>query len=141
MSTEASTTTTTYNAPTATGPDASNRNGLGTAALVVGIIALLSCWTIIGGVVLGILAIVFGFIGRGRANRGEATNGGLAVAGLTLGVVGLVVAIVIVAITGSFLINHKKQINNLNNCLKNASTQSAKNSCDQQFQNSVNGNG
>ena len=45
------------------------RNGLGTAALVLGILALVTCWTVIGGVVLGVLAVIFGFIGRGRVKR------------------------------------------------------------------------
>ena len=32
------------------------RNGLGIAALVLGLLALVLCWTIIGGIVLGLLA-------------------------------------------------------------------------------------
>ena len=54
------------------------RNGLGMAALVIAIIGLLSCFTIAGGVVLGIAAVVMGFIGQGRVKRGEANNGGVA---------------------------------------------------------------
>jgi heme/copper-type cytochrome/quinol oxidase subunit 2 len=115
-------------------------NGMGTAALVVGIIALITCWTVIGGVVLGLLAIIFGFVGRGRAKRGEASNGGAAMAGVILGLLSLVVAVVLVAIGATFFVHHKKDINNLQSCLNNATTQSQKNSCNQQFRNSINGN-
>ena len=66
-------------------PTALPRNGMGTAALVLGIIAAVTFFT--GwGVILGILAIIFGGVGMGRASRGEATNRGMAVAGLVLGI-------------------------------------------------------
>src|SRR5438045_1694313 len=47
------------------------KNGFGTAALVLGIIGLVLFWTIVLGVVLGVLALVFGILGHKRANRGE----------------------------------------------------------------------
>jgi uncharacterized membrane protein len=105
-----------------------------------GILALITCWTVIGGVLLGLVAIILGFVGRGRAKRGEADNGGAAIAGVVLGLVGLVVAVVIVAAGATFFIHHKKDINNLQSCLNNATTQSQQNSCNQQFKSSVHGN-
>jgi hypothetical protein len=77
--------------PPPTGP----RNGLGVAALVVAIIALLS---VVGGVVLGVVAIILGFLGLGRARRGEATNGGIAVAGIVLGLISIIEAVVVIAL-------------------------------------------
>jgi uncharacterized membrane protein len=81
-----------------TGAPAAPRNGLGTAALVLGIIGLLVGWVpIIGtaiGIILGIIAIVLGVVGRGRAKRGEASNGGVALGGLILGIFAIVIAIV-----------------------------------------------
>ncbi|GAA0589939.1 DUF4190 domain-containing protein [Streptomyces crystallinus] len=67
-------------------------NGFGTTALVLGILSvvLFCMWGL--GVVLGILALIFGFLGRGRAKRGQATNGGQALAGVILGAVGIVVS-------------------------------------------------
>ncbi|WP_329401976.1 DUF4190 domain-containing protein [Streptomyces melanogenes] len=67
-------------------------NGFGTTALVLGIISvvLFCMWGL--GIILGILALVFGFLGRGRAKRGQATNGGQALAGIILGAVGIVVS-------------------------------------------------
>ncbi|MET9774931.1 DUF4190 domain-containing protein [Streptomyces sp. NPDC006367] len=69
-------------------------NGMGTTGLVLGIIGVVCSLTFFlwfFGVVLGILAIIFGAIGRGKANRGEATNKGAGTAGLVLGIVATVV--------------------------------------------------
>jgi heme/copper-type cytochrome/quinol oxidase subunit 2 len=79
------------------------RNGFGVAALVLGLLALVSSWTIIGGIVLGILAVIFGVLGRGRARRGEATNGGFSVAGIVLGVIGALIAVALIALAMSLL--------------------------------------
>ncbi|HEX2144252.1 MAG TPA: hypothetical protein VHG10_07085 [Glycomyces sp.] len=65
------------------------RNGLGTAALVCGIIAIaVSLVPVINWFTwpLGVLAIVFGAIGWNRANKGAATNRTIAITGLVLGV-------------------------------------------------------
>ncbi|MER5552687.1 DUF4190 domain-containing protein [Streptomyces sp. NPDC002793] len=69
-------------------------NGLGTAAMVLGIIAVAGfcMWGL--GVILGILALIFGIIGRGRAKRGEATNGGMALAGIILGSISIFISAV-----------------------------------------------
>jgi Domain of unknown function (DUF4190) len=117
------------------------RNGMGTAALVLGILAVVTSWTVIGGIVLGLLAVIFGFIGRGRMKRGEATNGGASLAGLILGFIGLALAVVLIAVGATFVFHHKKAINNLESCLNQATTQSQRTSCNQQFSNSLNGNG
>jgi hypothetical protein len=74
------------------------RNGLGIAALVVAIVGLVFCWTVVGGVILGVTAIILGFVGRGRVKRGEATNGGVAIAGIVLGFLAIVVSLVFIPI-------------------------------------------
>ncbi len=69
-------------------------NGMGTTGLVLGIIGLVCSLTFFlwfFGVILGILGIIFGAIGRGKANRGEATNKGAATAGLVCGIIATVV--------------------------------------------------
>ncbi|TCK24414.1 DUF4190 domain-containing protein [Pseudonocardia endophytica] len=85
-------------------PDAAGapapRNGLGLSALILGIIAILTCWLVIGGL-FGLIAIVLGVLGAGRARRGRATNRGVAITGIVTGALGLVVAIVIVVIGGT----------------------------------------
>ncbi len=82
---------------------AAPRNGLGIAALVLGVLALLSGFFIIGGL-FGLVAIVLGIIGARRAKRGEATNRGMAITGIILGVVGVLIAAVVFAI-GAFFTN------------------------------------
>jgi hypothetical protein len=75
----------------------SPRNGAGVAALVVAILALFGSCSVVGGIVLGIVAVILGFIGRGRANRGEADNRAVATTGLVLGVVAVIVSFGFVA--------------------------------------------
>lgn len=78
------------------------RNGLGTAALVLGIIGALAglvpllFW--LAGI-LGVLALVLGLVGRGRVKRGEAVNKGVTITGAVLGLVALVLSVVGAVIT------------------------------------------
>ncbi|MCF3963682.1 DUF4190 domain-containing protein [Streptomyces fuscigenes] len=76
----------------------SERGGMGTSALVVGVIGVLMSWYWPAGLVLGVLAVVFGVAGRKRVARGEAANAGAAQAGLILGAVGLVLTAVFAAL-------------------------------------------
>lgn len=80
--------------PSAQGP----KNGLGIAALVLAIVGLLACWTVVGGVLFGIAAVVLGFLGRGRAKSGQANNGGVATAGVALGFLAIVASLAFIAI-------------------------------------------
>lgn len=74
------------------------RNGLGVAALVVAIIGLLGSFSVAGGIVLGIAAVILGFLGRNRVRRGEADNGGVALAGIVLGVLAIIAGLFFIAI-------------------------------------------
>lgn len=65
------------------------RNGMGTAALVLGIIAVVLCWIPWFVVILGALAIIFGGVGIARANQAQATNKSSAMAGLILGIISI----------------------------------------------------
>ncbi|MBS9534269.1 DUF4190 domain-containing protein [Mycobacterium sp. M1] len=69
------------------------RNGLGIAALGVAVAGLLTALTIIGGIALGVVAILLGFAGLARVRRGEANNGGVAIAGMVLGLLAVVAGI------------------------------------------------
>jgi hypothetical protein len=83
--------------PPPTGPTGP-RNGLGITALVLAIIGLMFCWSIAGGIILGLCAIIIGFVGRGRVKRGEATNGGVAIAGIVLGFLAIIVSLIFIPI-------------------------------------------
>jgi Domain of unknown function (DUF4190) len=116
------------------------RNGLGITALALGIVAVIASITVIGGIVLGIIAIVLGFLGRSRAKKGQATNGGVALAGIITGAVGLVLSIVLVVAGAALFFGNGGS--DLVNCINNAhGNQTAINQCQTQFQNKLqNGN-
>lgn len=84
------------------GPVAQPRNGMGTAALVLGILAVLGAITVIGGILLGLLALIFGIVGLRRVGKGVATNKGVAIAGIVTGLIGLIAAVAL-AVAGASL--------------------------------------
>ncbi|WP_411075493.1 DUF4190 domain-containing protein [Streptomyces sp. cmx-4-7] len=83
-------------------PHRAMRNGLGTAALILGIIGMLSgivpllFW--LAGI-LGLIALILGFVGKGRVKRGEANNKGVALTGALLGLAALILSVVGAVIT------------------------------------------
>ncbi|MGW6454721.1 DUF4352 domain-containing protein [Streptomyces sp. NPDC055078] len=78
------------------------RNGLGTAALILGIIGAVAgiipflFW--LGGT-LGLIALILGLVGRGRVKRGEANNKGVTTVGALLGLVAMILGVVGAVIT------------------------------------------
>ncbi|MER7663381.1 MULTISPECIES: DUF4190 domain-containing protein [unclassified Streptomyces] len=86
----------TYGQP---GWQAAPANGMGTTAMVLGILSVcLFCLYGVVAIVLGVLALIFGILGRKRVQRGEATNGGMALSGIILGSVGIVIGLVVVGL-------------------------------------------
>lgn len=67
-------------------PPAAPRNGLGVASLVAAIAGLVTALSVIGGVGLGAVAVLLGFLGQARVRRREADNGAVAITGIVLGV-------------------------------------------------------
>lgn len=65
------------------------QNGMGTAALVMGILQFVCL-----GPIASILAIVFGKIGMNKADQGLATNRSSAQWGFWLGIVGLALSVI-----------------------------------------------
>jgi hypothetical protein len=113
------------------------RNGLGIAALVLGILGLLTSWLVIGAVP-GLIAIVLGAIGLGRVKRGEANNRGMAITGIVLGVLSLIVAAVVIAVGASFI--NSETGRNLTECIENAGNdQAARDACAAEFAEDVSG--
>ncbi|MER7398497.1 DUF4190 domain-containing protein [Streptomyces sp. NPDC000151] len=112
-------------APVPTGGPAPQaaRNGLGIAALVLGVIGVLSgliplmFW--FAGT-LGVLALIFGLVGRGRAKRGQATNKGVALAGVLLAVASLILSVVGAVITFTAV---KDTVDEINKSLETSTAQ------------------
>lgn len=114
---------------------AGNRNGLGTAALVLGILSLVTWFLFVGGL-FGIVAVILGFLGRGRAKRGEASNGGMALAGLITGAVGILLTVLV--IVGVAALFSTGEFSNLTDCLQDANgDQQAVDDCRRQFEDSL----
>ncbi|MFJ4922675.1 DUF4190 domain-containing protein [Streptomyces sp. NPDC088725] len=73
-------------------------NGLGVTAMVLGILSVVLFWFVGLGIVLGILALIFGAVGLRKARRGEASNSGVALAGVILGPIGVVASAAFLAL-------------------------------------------
>ena len=108
-------------------------SGMAIAALVLGVLAVLSSWTVIGGILLGLAAIVLGFIASSRAKRGEAGGRAMAIIGIITGALGLVLSIALISIGVSLLNSDSGQ--NLQECLEKAGNdQAAQARCQREFQ-------
>ncbi|MGO9926660.1 MAG: DUF4190 domain-containing protein [Mycobacterium sp.] len=73
-------------------PDAP-RNEFGVVSLILGAVALMTCWLLIG-VPFGIAAVITGDTARRRVQRGEANNPRIAIAGIALGAISIVAGLV-----------------------------------------------
>jgi drug/metabolite transporter (DMT)-like permease len=83
---------------------AAPRNGYGVAAMVLGIVGVVAAFngffifTLPLALSAGVLATVFGVLGRRRVQRAEADNGGQALAGIILGPIAIL--LVVALLTG-----------------------------------------
>lgn len=115
------------------------KNGLGIAALVLGIVSILAAVTLIGvilGIPLGLLALILGIIGMRRVGKGVATNKGVAIAGIVTGLLGLILSIAIVAVGATFFANSGGS--DLVQCIQQAAGDQARTlQCQQQYQQQV----
>lgn len=99
------------------------KNGLGIAAMVLGILAMLTILTVFGGILFGLIAVVLGFVARGKVKKGEATNGAVALSGIITGGLALLLSIGLI-IFGVSLLN-SDSFNNLQDCLNDAGNDTA----------------
>jgi len=104
---------------------------MGVAALVLGILSILGGIFVIGGL-LGVLAVIFGFLGRGKAKRGEATNGGMALAGIITGFVGIALGLLVLVVT--IVLVTSDEFDNLVDCLNEANTEAEERQCAEDFE-------
>ncbi|MDQ2839256.1 MAG: DUF4190 domain-containing protein, partial [Actinomycetota bacterium] len=111
-------------------------SGMAVAALVLGILGLITSITVLGGIVFGLLGIILGIVASKRAKRGEAAGRGMAIAGIATGALALLVVIGLI-IAGASLLNSKAG-KNLQTCLSDANGNQAQiQSCNDQFRSQV----
>jgi uncharacterized membrane protein HdeD (DUF308 family) len=117
------------------GPSAAparRRNGMGTAALVIGVVALVLAVLIIFfplAALLGIIGAIFGIIGMRRASRGEADNRPHAVAGLVTGLLAIAIAVSIGVRLGTFINDHQGDFRRFWTCITSAPTDAEQEEC------------
>ncbi|HEY6706737.1 MAG TPA: DUF4190 domain-containing protein [Actinomycetota bacterium] len=110
----------------------SRRNGMGTTALVVGVVALTLVLLLLFsplGAFLGLLAVLFGILGLMRANRGEADNRGQAVAGLVTGAIALLLGVFFTISIGTWFATHVTDFNDFGRCMDRAVGATAREDC------------
>lgn len=88
-----------YQQPPQQMPPQQPASGLSIAAMVLGIVSLVLCCTGWGGIICGILAVIFG----GLSLKGKKGGKGMAIAGLVCGIIALIPSIIIIATAASIL--------------------------------------
>jgi membrane-bound ClpP family serine protease len=116
------------------------RNGMGTAGLVIGVVALVLAGLILFaplGAFLGLVALVLGIVGLIRANRGQADNRGQAVAGLVTGALALVIGLFFVVSIGAFFATNVNDFRQFGRCLDGARGDQARQACAERLERSL----
>lgn len=115
---------------------AAPRNGMGTTALVLGIVGLLTSWSVVGGLLFGLGAVACGVIGRNRVKEGLADNAVVAGAGIALGALATVLAVVFVFVVIGFY--RQVGFSDYTTCMTRAGQdQNAQSTCVQDFRSRI----
>jgi membrane-bound ClpP family serine protease len=125
-----------FTAPTSTRPG----NGLGVAALVLGVASLVAAVSFVMFPLAlpgGLLAAILGAIAVSRGRASGATSHGQAIAGIVCGVVALIVAVVFAVRFGTFVANNTSVFTSFDNCIAKAGDRTAVSNCIAQFANDV----
>jgi hypothetical protein len=111
---------------------------MGVAALVCGIAGLVFCWTVVGGLVVGGLGVVFGILALRRSRRTGAPNRGLGIAGIVVGALGVVggavmLALVLAVVTSDSFQDDFRSFKNYTECIQEAQTPEEEQQCEDRF--------
>jgi energy-converting hydrogenase Eha subunit H len=79
--------------------------------------------------ILGLVAVILGAVGLGRAGSGVADNRGQAVAGLVTGALALVLGVVLTVSIGTFFATHANDFRRFGDCLNSADSRAARQDC------------
>ncbi len=115
-------------------------NGLGVAALVLGVASLVAAVSFVMFPLAlpgGLFAAVLGSIAVSRGRARGATNHGQAIAGIVCGILALVVAVVFAVRVGTFVADNTSVFTTFDNCIAKAGDRTAVANCIARFANDV----
>ena len=119
-------------------PVQSPPTGMSVAALVLGIIGILTAIFLLGGL-LGLVAVILGVLALGKIRRGEAGGRGMAIGGIVTGALAMLFTLLLLVTVGSFLAENKDEISNLSECLEQANNnQTEIEACQDEFARQIN---
>jgi membrane-bound ClpP family serine protease len=113
-------------------PETTPRNGLGVAALVLGVASLVAAVSFVLfplGLLGGLVAVILGGIAAVRGAEGGVTNSGQVIAGIICGVLALVVGIVFAVRFGTFVARNTSVFTTFDNCIAKAGNRTAVSDC------------
>ena len=118
--------------PPGYGPQQSK--GLAVAALVLGIVGVLTFFLFVGGL-LGIVALVLGIVAIRQTRKGQAGGQSMAIAGTVLGGAAIVITAIYAIALSAFFVKFGTQFSNFQDCLRHATTAQEQRDCRDQFRN------
>ncbi|MFD4028589.1 DUF4190 domain-containing protein [Streptomyces sp. NPDC058576] len=113
------------------GQQPARTNGFAVAALVLGLVACLLFWTVVGGLLLGLLAIVFGIVAALRTRQGRAPRRVMAIVGAAFGALGLIGSVIVLVVAVSVF--DSQEFKNFEDCVDQANGQAAEDRCADDF--------
>ncbi|WP_411083381.1 DUF4190 domain-containing protein [Streptomyces sp. cmx-18-6] len=113
--------------PQYSSPEPARSNGFAVTALILGLVACLLFWTIAGGLLLGVLAVVFGVVAVLRTRQGRAPRRVMAIVGAALGALGLIGSVVVLIIAVS--VYNSPEFKEYERCAERANSQPARDRC------------
>jgi membrane-bound ClpP family serine protease len=121
-------------------PSARSRNGLGVAALVLGVASLVAAFSFVLfplGLLGGLVAVILGVIALSRRRTSGATNPRQAWAGTICGILALVAGIVFSVRVGTFVEHNTSAFTSFDNCIAKAGNRNAVANCIARLANSI----
>jgi hypothetical protein len=121
-------------------PSVRSKNGLGTAALVLGVASLVAALSFVllpPGLLGGIVAVAIGVAALTRGRAGGTANPGQATAGLICGILAVAVSIAFSMRVGTFVAGNTSVFTSFSHCITTAGNHSEVAHCIARFARSV----
>lgn len=98
---------------------------------MLGLLACLFFWTVVGGLLLGLLAVVFGIIAALRTRQGRAPRRVMAIVGAAFGALGLIGSAIVLVVAVSVF--DSPEFRNFEDCMNQANGRAAEDRCTEDF--------